>query len=120
MPVSAIRSHYYGERPQDAVENFHGNLLVYVAWDQHLLFSYPAAFALSPMMPFEKLMEHVLASVYAGHPDYAGIQWSQVHWLLNNQPWTPALQLSLADNGVSHKSVIRFHTPGSSGLGPGF
>jgi phenol hydroxylase P4 protein len=120
MPVSAIRKDYYTQPPRDAVENFHGNLVVYTSWDGHLLYAFPAAFPLPPQMPFRKLLEDVLPPVYSLHPDFAKINWDEVQWLLDRQPFTPKLDASLAENGVGHKSVIRFITPGLNGMATGF
>ena len=37
MPVHAITPDYKGE-VKDRLENFHGNQIVYVGWDHHLMF----------------------------------------------------------------------------------
>ena len=42
MPVVAIKD-YKGE-VKDKVENFHGNQLVYLHWEDHLSFCAPLAF----------------------------------------------------------------------------
>ena len=34
----------------------------------------------------------------------------------SGKPWKPDPAKSLADNGLQHKDVIRFRTPGLSGL----
>ncbi|MBN1009257.1 phenol hydroxylase, partial [Amphritea sp. ZJ14W] len=34
MPVFALSPDYQGER-MDRVENFHGNQIVYLGWDEH-------------------------------------------------------------------------------------
>ena len=47
MAVAAITPDYTGER-LDRVENFHGNIVVYVGWDRHLMFCSPIAFATPP------------------------------------------------------------------------
>ena len=47
MAVSAITENYIGER-LDRVENFHGNQVLYIAWDHHLMFCAPVAFAVPP------------------------------------------------------------------------
>ncbi len=50
MPVKSI-----GEYPalvRDNVENFHGNQLVFVGWDHHLMIDSPRAFPLPADMPF--------------------------------------------------------------------
>ena len=58
----------------------------------------------------------VLPGVFGYHPDFAQIDWSKVEWLKSGQPWTPDVEKSLADNGLKHKDVIRFRTPGLTGI----
>ena len=101
---------------KDAQANFHGNQLVYIGWDKHLIFCAPICFPLPPDMPFAALVDEVLPGAYNQHPDFAKIDWGRVEWSLDQQPFTPALDKSLADNGITHKSVIRFRTPGLDGL----
>ena len=67
-------------------------------------------------MPFGALAENVLPGVYGYHPDFAKIDWSKVEWLKSGQPFKPDASKSLADNGLGHKDVIRFRTPGLTGI----
>ncbi|MFC1578772.1 phenol hydroxylase subunit P4 [Pseudomonadota bacterium] len=115
MSVAAITSDYTGER-RDRVENFHGNQIVYVGWDQHLMFCSPVAFALPPDTPFSKLVDEILVGAFSQHPDFARIDWGEVQWHLNNQPFVPERDKSLIEQGVDHKSVIRMTTPGLNGI----
>jgi phenol/toluene 2-monooxygenase (NADH) P4/A4 len=39
-----------------------------------------------------------------------------VQWFRSGKPFAPALDKSLADNGLAHKSMIRFRTPGLTGI----
>jgi phenol hydroxylase P4 protein len=116
MAVSAIREDYYTGPAKDVVENFHGNQVVYTAWDAHTMFSFPAAFPLSPAMPFSALVAQVLPAAYSLHPEFARIDWEQVEWLLDDEPFVPDTGASLADNGIGHKSVLRLITPGLNGI----
>ena len=50
------------------------------------------------------------------HPDWPKIEWSTVQWLHSSEPFKPDRKKSLADNGLGHKSLIRFKTPGLTGL----
>lgn len=115
MSVRAINDNYVGIA-KDGVENFHGNQLVYVGWDHHLMFCAPICLPLPPDMPFQALIGEVLPGAYGLHPDFQNIEWDQVQWTLDQEPFTPDLEKGLADNGVGHKSVIRFDTPGLDGL----
>ena len=59
----------------------------------------------------------MIAGAYAQHPDFAKIDWEQVCWLLNGEPFTPDREATLAAQGVDHKSIIRMQTPGLEGIG---
>ncbi len=106
---------YRGEN-KDRVENFHGNQLLYVGWEHHLMFCAPFAFPFPPDMPFGALIEAVLPGSFGQHPDFEKIDWSTVEWLRSGQPFTPDPAKSLAENGLKHKDVIRFRTPGLTGI----
>ena len=58
MTVTAIVPDY-ADRVEvaDAPEKFHGNIVVYVHWEQHLSFCAALAFPLPPAMPFGALVE---------------------------------------------------------------
>lgn len=114
MPVRATYD-YRGE-PKDRVENFHGNQLVYIGWDKHLMFAAPVCLPLPPDMPFAALVKEVLPSIYSTHPDFERIDWAQVQWSVDRKPLQPDMSRGLTDQGIGHKSVIRFVTPGLDGL----
>lgn len=116
MAVKAAYEGYAGPI-SDAVENFHGNQLVYVGWDNHMMFPFAAAFPLPPQMPFGALVKDLLPSVYGVHPDFEKIQWVDTQWSVDGKSFTPVMEKSLADNGVSHKSLLRMATPGLNGIG---
>ncbi|MDR3004582.1 MAG: phenol hydroxylase subunit P4, partial [Acidovorax sp.] len=90
--------------------------LLYIVWEAHLMFCSPVALPLPPDMPFGALAQAVLPDVYGAHPDFARIDWSAVQWFKSGQPWSPDASKSLADNGLTHKDVIRFRTPGLTGI----
>jgi phenol hydroxylase P4 protein len=115
MPVIALNPGYGGPI-QDTEDKFHGNRLLYICWDNHLLFCAPLCFPLPPDMPFGALISNVLPGAYGSHPDFARIDWSKVQWTESGNPFKPDPEKSLADNGLVHKSVIRFRTPGLSGI----
>ena len=116
MAVIAAYQDYQGPIA-DAVENFHGNQLVYVGWDQHMMFPFAAAFPLPPGMPFVALIKELLPSVYSVHPDFEKIDWQAVQWLLDGRTFSPDSDKSLAENGIGHKSLLRLVTPGLNGIG---
>ena len=93
----------YVDIVRDRVENFHGNQLVYVAWDDHLLFSAAQTFSLPPAMSFQVLISEVLPTVFDHHPDFKHIKWAAVKWSLDGEPLEPDMDGSLEHNGVGHK-----------------
>ena len=113
MSVVAVQP--YNFPAQDTREKFPAPLL-YIGWDEHLMFCAPFCLPLPPDMPFGALGTAVLPGVYGWHPDFAKIDWAQAQWLKNGQPWQPDFTKSLADNGLVHKDVIRFRTPGLKGI----
>jgi len=113
--VSVMSIGSYEFSPHDRVENF-PTPLVYIAWDEHMMFSAPMAVPLAPETTFDQLMTNVLPQLYAQHPDFARIDWSKVQWFRQHDLFTPRRTGSLADYGMGHKSVLRFRTPGLEGL----
>lgn len=114
MPVKAITPDYQGEK-LDKFENFHGNQVVYVGWDHHLMFCAPFAYPVSPEMPFQTLLTEVMPEAFGLHPEFQDIDWESVQWKLDEADFIPQPQVGLAAQGIGHKSVLRFHTPGLNG-----
>jgi len=115
MAVAAITDDYTGER-LDRVENFHGNQVLYIGWDYHLMFCAPVAFATPPDTPFSKLIEEVIPGAFSLHPEFDQIDWDKAQWHLNGESFTPKMDASLAEQGIDHKSILRFATPGLDGI----
>ena len=105
----------YDFPPKDVRGNFPAPLL-YIGWDDHLMFCAPFCLPLPPDMPFGAVIDNVLPGVFGNHPDFQHIDWNQVQWLKSGQPWQPDPAMSLADNGLGHKDAIRFRTPGLNGI----
>ncbi|KAB0583942.1 phenol hydroxylase [Ideonella dechloratans] len=99
----------------DVRENFPAPLL-YIGWDQHLMFCAPFCLPLPPDLPFDALLTQVLPGIYGAHPDFARIDWDQAQWTKAGQPWRPDRAKSLAENGLGHKDAIHFRTPGLNGI----
>ena len=113
MSVVALERYEFPAR--DVRENFPAPLL-YIGWEDHLMICASVCLPLPPDMPFGALATQVLPGVYGEHPDFAKIDWTTVQWLKSGQPWTPDPARSLTDNGLKHKDVIRFRTPGLTGI----
>ena len=115
MPVNAITSDYTGTA-RDAVENFHGNQVVYVCWERHLLFACPFAFLLTADTPFRDLRDQHMAAAYGMHPQWAEIDWDQAVWTKGGKPFVPELDKTFEEQGIGHKTNLRFSTPGLDGI----
>ncbi|NUA26966.1 phenol hydroxylase subunit P4 [Cupriavidus basilensis] len=115
--MSVVSIGPYAFEPADREAVFHGNRLLYIGWDRHLLFCAPHCLALPPSMRLRDVVENVLPGVYGYHPDFARIDWSHVEWLRGSEPWQPDLDRTLEENGLGHKAVIRLRTPGLDGIG---
>ena len=115
MPVTAIGR--YTAQPLDCQANFHGAQLVYLCWENHLLFCAPFTLPVDPALPFAAFIEQVVKPAIALHPDAAQVDFATARWRLDEQPFTPDLARGLAANGITHKSLLHLHTPGLEGLG---
>lgn len=121
MSTIAIRAGYHGDM-KDRVENFHGQQLLGIGWDRHLMYAAPHCIPVPPTLPFGALLSQVLPQLYGGHPEFERIDWAQAQWRkANGERFVPDPAKSVAENGLVHKDVIRFRTPGLEGLyGIGF
>ena len=106
----------YEFEPADALEKFHGAQLVYIGWDQHLMFCAPFCFPMPPVMPFRAFVEQVLPGAFGYHPEFKQIDWSKAEWLKCGVPFKPDFDKSLAENGIGHKDALRLRTPGLAGI----
>ena len=114
MSVAAIGSYEF--KPRDAHENYKGKQLLFINWEKHRMFSRPFVIAVDPSMKFSELIEKYVVPAFSFHPDFEKIDWSKVTWQNSNTQFTPDLAKSLSDNGIGHKDLIRFTTPGLNGL----
>ncbi|MDD2224346.1 MAG: phenol hydroxylase subunit P4 [Pseudomonas sp.] len=110
MPVVAITPDYKFPA-RDRVENYAGNQLVYVGWDHHLMFCAAFTYLIAPSATFAELRDGMLPKGFSLHPEYSKINWDSATWLLDGEPFTPQLDKSLQEQGIGHKSLLRFQTP---------
>ena len=116
MAIVALENDYADKIDiRDRQENFHGNMVVYLHWEDHLSFCAAVAFPLPPAMPFKAVVSDLIGTYYRAHPDFDRIDWSRVTWSIDGRAVRPEMEKSLAENGVGHKSLIRFWTPGLDG-----
>jgi len=106
----------YPLRQADTVDRFFGNWLIYLGWDNHLMFSAPMCVPLPPDLPFGALVKEVLPDLYGEHPEFELIDWQRVLWSDSNKRFVPDFGKSLEDHGFGHKTLIRFRTPALEGI----
>ena len=114
MAVKSIKPYVGVSR--DVVANFAGKQIVFVCWEQHLLFSAPFMHVVEPEMRFGDLVAGPLSALLQPDPDAAAIDWAKVEWVKNKQPWTPDFNATVAENGIVHKEQLIFRTPGLNSL----
>jgi phenol hydroxylase P4 protein len=114
MATKAIADYHFS--PADSQDKFHGAQLLYVGWDHHTMFCAPFCWPFPPDMRFGDIVEHVLPGAFGYHPEFAQIDWATTTWLKSGVPFVPDFDKSLAGNGLRHKDVLRFVTPGLNGL----
>lgn len=105
----------YDFAPRDLQSNFALPLL-YIGWDQHMMFSAPLAVPLDLGTTLQQVVDTVLPRLYGEHPEFARIDWRRVQWFRSAVLFSPRLDRGLADQGFRHKSVLRFRTPGLQGI----
>ena len=105
----------YEFKSRDAVENYKGRQLLYVNWERHRMFSRPFVLALPPETKFSVILER-MADCFSYHPDWKQVDWNTVVWQNGNKPFSPDRDKTLAENGIGHKDLIRFRTPGLDGI----
>ncbi len=114
MAVKALSNYKFA--PADTQDKFHGNQLLYVGWEDHLMFCAPFAYQLPPETKFSELVDKHLAHSFGPHPDWAKVDASKIVWLKSGKPFTPDFNKTLAEQGLKHKDVLRMQTPGLHGI----
>lgn len=114
MAVKALAPYEFQSR--DALERYKGKQLLFINWERHRMFSRPFILALPPETPFSEIIDKYITDCFSYHPDFAHIDWSKVVWQNSNTVFTPDPAKSLKDNGIGHKDLIRFTTPGLDGI----
>lgn len=91
--------------------------LLYLSWDEHMLFSAPLCVALAlEKTSFAQLQRLLLPKLYGAHPDFSKINWPKTQWFYEGRMFTPKLDKSVADHAIRANGVLRFRTPGLEGV----
>lgn len=106
----------YPLRQADIQERYHGNQLVYLHWENHLMYAAPFCVPLPPTLPFGAMVREVLPELYGEHPEFESIDWHRTQWFKSNRRFRPDFGKSLEHHGLGHKCLIRFRTPALEGI----
>ncbi|MFO0585810.1 MAG: phenol hydroxylase subunit P4 [Anaeromyxobacter sp.] len=113
MATAAIGK--YDFAPKDTVDKFPAPLL-FVGWEDHKMLCAPFAVPFPPTLKFGDMCRGAFQPIFGAHPEFSKIDWAKVEWFKSGKPWKPDHEKTLAENGLGHKDVIRFRTPGLTGL----
>jgi len=100
---------------RDTEDKFFGNWLVYLAWENHLMYCSPFCLPLPNSLPFGALVRDVMPMLYGEHPEFEQIDWQRVRWYDSEDELIPDFGKSLKQHGFGHKTLIRFKTPSLEG-----
>lgn len=101
----------YPMRQQDLENRFYGKRLIYVSWENHLMYAAPFCLPLPPTLPFGALVRDVLPELYGEHPEFEAIDWQRTQWFNGGKRFLPDFGKSIEHHGLVHKSLIRLRTP---------
>jgi len=101
----------YPVAPRDPEDRFWGKRLLYVSWENHLMYCAPFCLPVPSTLPFGALVRDVLPELYGEHPEFESIDWHRTVWNRSGRRFVPDFGKSLAHHGLDHKAFIRFRTP---------
>jgi phenol hydroxylase P4 protein len=113
MSVCSLKP--YAIEPKDSRDKFPAPLL-FIGWEHHHMFCAPVCIPVPGQTIFRTFTDEILQEIYGAHPEFTSIDWKAVTWLKSGKVFTPRFDFSLAENGLGHKDVIRFKTPGLNGI----
>lgn len=90
MAVAAISKYEFA--PADTQDKFHGAQLLYIGWEDHLLFCAPFCFPFPATMRFGDVVSGPMQAAFGYHPDFARIDWAKVEWLKSGKPFAPGFR----------------------------
>lgn len=101
----------YPLRQQDTEDRFYGKRLIFLSWENHLMYAAPFCVPLPPTLPFGALVRDVLPELFGEHPEFEAIDWQRTQWFNSGKRFVPDFGKSIEHHGLAHKSLIRFRTP---------
>lgn len=115
MTVKHLGDHY-DFVSENRAERYGGDINFYIQWERHLMYACPSAYRAPVDMTLRTFMEDLFKPDYAAHPDTAKLDIETLEWRLDQQPWQPDLDQSLAANGIGHMSYVQVRSPGLDGM----
>jgi phenol/toluene 2-monooxygenase (NADH) P4/A4 len=115
MTVKHLGPHYDFPAANRA-ERYGGDINFYLQWERHLLYSCPSAYRVPVNIKLRDFLEQIFRPDYSAHPDTASLDFDACEWRLDQKPWRPDLDKSLADNGIGHMDYIQFRSPALDGM----
>src|SRR5258708_36848647 len=106
MSVIALNEGYTGE-VKDREENFHGQRLLFIGWEDHLMFCAPHCITVPPTMTLGLLAAEVLPAIYSSHPDWGRVNRDQIEWFRSGERFSPQFRKTPGGDGLQPKPVIR-------------
>ena len=106
----------YPKIQQDAEDKFHGKQLLYLCWENHLMYAAPFCIPVPRTLPFGAVIMEVLPELYGEHPEFEDIDWKRTLWFNSGKRFIPDVGKSLEHHGLGHKAVISFRTPALEGI----
>ncbi len=82
----------YPMRQRDSEDKFYGKRLIFLSWENHLMYAAPFCVPLPPSLPFGALVRDVLPMLYGEHPEFEAIDWHRAHWFNSKQALHPRLR----------------------------
>jgi len=105
----------YEPDASDNADHFYNNWLIYICWENHLMYCAPFCVPLPPSLPFGALVGDLMPELYGEHPEFEQIDWQRTKWFDSDKQFRADFGKSLEHHGLRHKSLIRFNTPALEG-----
>jgi len=104
MSVRALKP--YDIPARDRQEVFGTDQLVYFYVANRYWFAQAACFRVPQAMTFQEWWESMLVPLIAADAELAGRSSTEGQWLLNGEPFQPKSAVALAEQGITHKTLV--------------
>ena len=108
-----MSTRHLGERyeylSENRVEQYGGDINIYLRWEKHLMFACPSAYRVPTAMRLGDFLEQMLKPDYAAHPDCAALDFTRCQWKLDKAKALGA-DLCVLDQGQDWSKEVRAWT----------